>query len=47
VDPDFNYCVDGLVFMDIMKVPKQEIINLARDEKNLNAILKRFGINED
>jgi len=47
VDPDFNYCVDGLVFMDIMKVPKQEIINLARDEKNLSAILKRFGINED
>lgn len=46
VDPDFNYCVDGLVFMDIFNVPEQEIRMLARDEKNLEAVLKRFGLNK-
>lgn len=47
VDPDFNYCVDGLVFLDLTKVPKQEIMTLAREEKNKKAILKRFGFDED
>lgn len=46
VDPDFNYCVDGLVFMDIFNVPEQEIRMLARDEKNLDVVLKRFGMNK-
>lgn len=44
VDPDFNYCVDGLVFMDLSKVPEQEIRMLARDEKNIDSVLSRFGI---
>jgi hypothetical protein len=46
VDPDFNYCVDGLVFMDIFNVPEQEISMLARDEKNIEVVLKRFGFNK-
>ena len=44
VDPDFNYCVDGLVFMDLSKVPEQEIRMLARDEKNIESVLSRFGL---
>jgi hypothetical protein len=47
VDPDFNYCVDGLVVMDLTNVPKQEIMLLTKDEKNIGAILKRFGLDED
>ena len=47
VDPDFNYCVDGLVVMDLNKVPKQEILLLTKDEKNVDAILRRFGLTEE
>jgi putative hemolysin len=46
VDPDFNYCLDGLVFMDIFNVPEQEIRMLARDEKNIGTVLKRFGMDK-
>ncbi|MFA6335698.1 MAG: GNAT family N-acyltransferase [Bacteroidales bacterium] len=44
VDPDFNYCVDGLVLLDLMQANKQEITALAKDEPNKNMVYKRFGI---
>lgn len=47
VDPDFNYCADGLVFVDVSKVPEQEIRMLARDEKNIDLVLSRFGIGQN
>lgn len=42
VDPDFNFCVDGLVLLDLNSVPKQEIMALAKDEKNIDKVLERF-----
>jgi len=44
VDPDFNYCVDGLVLLDLKQVPRQEILALSKDEKNQAQVLARFGI---
>jgi hypothetical protein len=44
VDPDFNYCVDGLVLLDVMQISKQEIVALAKDEPNKEKVFKRFGI---
>lgn len=43
VDPDFNYCVDGLVLLDIAQTSKQEIMALAKGEKNQDIIMERFG----
>lgn len=43
VDPDFNYSLDGFVFLDIKDVPEQEIQALAKDEKNIDFVLTRFG----
>ncbi len=47
VDPDFNYCVDGLVVLDLISVSKQEIFNLAKGEKDIQKIMERFGISSD
>ena len=44
VDPDFNYCVDGLVLLDVMQINKQEIMALAKEEPNKEKVFKRFGI---
>lgn len=44
VDPDFNYCVDGLVLLDLLQISKQEIINLSKDEPNKEKVFSRFGI---
>ena len=33
--------------MDLNKVPKQEILLLTKDEKNVEAILRRFGLTEE
>ncbi len=46
VDPDFNYCVDGLVLLDLMQISKQEVISLSKDEPNKAKVYKRFGITE-
>lgn len=45
VDPDFNYCVDGLVLLDLEKVSKEEILNLSKGESNKDKILERFNLN--
>lgn len=43
VDKDFNYCIDGLVFLNISDVPKDEILKLARGAENPEKILDRFN----
>lgn len=47
VDPDFNYCVDGLVLLDLTQIAKQEVMNLSKDEPNKERVYKRFGIEAD
>lgn len=44
VDPDFNYCVDGLIMLDTMDVPKGEIDALSKEFDDKEAIYRRFGI---
>ena len=43
VDPEFNYCVDGLVLLDISKIARSEVEALAKDEKDWDKIKTRFG----
>lgn len=43
VDKDFNYCIDGLVFLTIADVPKDEILKLARGAEDPEKILNRFN----
>jgi len=47
VDPDFNYCVDGLVLLDLNNISRQEIMNLSKDEPNKAKVYKRFGIEDN
>lgn len=44
VDPDFNYCVDGLILLDTNDLPKSEIDTLLKDYPDKEAIYKRFDI---
>ncbi len=43
VDPDFNYCVDGLIMLDVLDVPKQEIDALSKEFEDKEMVYKRFG----
>jgi putative hemolysin len=43
VDPDFNYCVDGLVLLDLADIPRSEIEVLSKGEPNRIKVLRRFG----
>ena len=43
VDKDFNYCIDGLVFLRIADVPKDEILKLARGAEDPEMIMNRFN----
>ena len=43
VDPDFNYCVDGLVLLDLKEVSRQEIAGLAKGEPDIERVMARFG----
>ena len=43
VDKSFNYCVDGLVFLKISDVPKDEILQLTKGSDNPKEILSRFN----
>lgn len=43
VDKNFNYCIDGLVFLNIADVPKDEILKLARGAEDPEMILNRFN----
>ncbi len=42
VDPDFNYCVDGLMILDLYNVPLETVYSLAK-ELNANQLLERFA----
>jgi len=46
VDPEFNYCVDGLVLLDINNATQSEIEALAKDEKNWDKVRERFGFKD-
>lgn len=46
VDPDFNYCVDGLVLLDINTISKQELEILSRGEPNKALLMARFGFTD-
>lgn len=44
VDPDFNYCVDGLIMLDLLTVPKSEIDQLSKEFEDKGSVYRRFGI---
>lgn len=47
VDPDFNYCVDGLIMLNLTEVPKNEIDILTKEFTDKEEIYKRFDISID
>jgi len=47
VDPDFNYCVDGLVLLDLKEVSRQEIASLAKGESDIERVMARFGFKDE
>ena len=46
VDPDFNFCVDGLIMLDVMDVPKSEIDALSKEFQDKDMVYRRFGIEQ-
>ena len=46
VDPDFNYCVDGLIMLDLQTVPKSEIDQLSKEFEDKESVYRRFGIEQ-
>lgn len=46
VDPDFNFCVDGLIMLDVMDVPKSEIDQLSKEFEDKESVYRRFGIEQ-
>lgn len=45
VDKEFNYCVDGLIFLDLDNVPVSEITSLTKGSDNPEELLRRFTAN--
>lgn len=46
VDPDFNYCVDGLIMLNLTEVPKSEIDSLSKEFQDKEMVYRRFDIDE-
>jgi hypothetical protein len=46
VDPDFNNCVDGLIMVDVLEIPKGEIDALSKEFDDKQQLYSRFGIKE-
>ena len=44
VDPNFNYCLDGYIVMDIKKMPRQELLAMCKDIPDKSVVFKRFGL---
>lgn len=44
VDPDFNYCVDGLIMLSLNEVPRSEIDSLSKEFEDKRALYRRFDI---
>ena len=42
IDPNFNYCIDALMLMDLSKAPKQTIESLVKDFPNPTAIYEKL-----
>lgn len=47
VDPDFNYCVDGLIMLNLTEVPKSEIDALSKEFEDKAMVYRRFDISSD
>ncbi len=43
IDKKFNDCLDGLVYLELNKVPKEEILALAKGADDIEGVLNRFG----
>lgn len=43
VDKEFNYCVDGMIFLDLDNVPVEEITSLTKGSDDPERLLKRFS----
>jgi putative hemolysin len=41
VDPDFNYCLDGLIMLDVYNLPSEFVSAISRDQDE-NAVAKRL-----
>lgn len=46
VDPDFNYCVDGLIMLDLSEIPKSEIDSLSKEFDDKEMVYNRFKVSE-
>ena len=44
VDPNFNYCLDGYIVLDIKKIPRQELLSMCKDIPDKSFVFKRFGL---
>jgi putative hemolysin len=44
VDPNFNYCLDGYIVLDIKKMPRQELLAMCKDIPDKSVVFKRFGL---
>jgi len=44
VDPNFNYCLDGYIVLDIKKIPRQELLSMCKDIPDKSIVFKRFGL---
>ncbi|MCL2728069.1 MAG: hypothetical protein FWD56_06775, partial [Bacteroidales bacterium] len=44
VDPNFNYCLDGYIVLDIKKMPRQELLGMCKDIPDKSVVFKRFGL---
>ena len=44
VDPDFSYCVDGLIMLNLSEVPRLEIELLSKEFTDKSEIYRRFDI---
>ena len=44
VDKDFNYCVDGMIFLDMARVPASEIEMLTKGSEDRDALIEQFWL---
>ena len=42
VDKDFNYCVDGMIFLDMAAVPRSEIQMLTKGSDDQESLIDKF-----
>ena len=42
VDREFNYCVDGMIFLDMAAVPRSEIEMLTKGSEDQESLIGKF-----